>query len=69
MPDNKCVFCGKDCSFLATCDGCCIPCGDLMQQEGSLSLLKRIVCLGRAYRDVVTKYDAALETLKRNEGK
>lgn len=30
---NICLFCRKDCSFFAHCEGCCIPCGDALMED------------------------------------
>lgn len=30
QPKNVCVMCGRDCSFLAYCEGMCLQCGDIL---------------------------------------
>ena len=46
---NTCVFCGKDCSFMATIEGCCVPCGDRYQQMTAVEHLQGFV---KACREV-----------------
>jgi len=44
---NRCLFCGKDCSFYAHCDGCCLGCGDSWMANGPLLLRTYVGALKR----------------------
>lgn len=46
---NVCLWCGGDCSFLATCPGLCLPCGDKMQALDKSDL---ILALAKAVGEV-----------------
>lgn len=41
MP-NACLWCNKDCSFLAFCEGLCIDCADRMQAIPTTDLIKSL---------------------------
>jgi hypothetical protein len=37
---NACLWCGRDCSFMATCEGVCLYCGDKMQALPVIDLIR-----------------------------
>jgi hypothetical protein len=40
---NICLWCGRDCSFLSTCEGLCVPCGDRIQSALKTELITALV--------------------------
>ena len=46
---NICGWCNKDCSFVSTCEGLCVECGDKMQ---TMPLAQIIAGLAKAVADV-----------------
>ena len=44
---NVCLKCGRDCTFLSTCEGLCLPCGDAMQGWDKVQLIRLLVAAQR----------------------
>jgi hypothetical protein len=60
QPKNACFWCGKDATFLSTCEGCCLPCGDKMQVMSKYDL---VVALTKAAVEV-KRLEAEVERLQ-----
>jgi transcription initiation factor IIE alpha subunit len=42
-----CISCGVDCSFMSTCEGLCLSCGDQLQALTKFELIVKLVAAVR----------------------